>query len=161
MQPVHEIFEVSVNGAQTLKLNGDTLDFIPTGSDSFHVLLDGKRYQAVVQEANYSAKTFRIKVNGSLYEVKLADRFDQLVEQLGLSRRTITKIQDIKAPMPGMVLEIAVSEGESIEKGQPLLILEAMKMENVIKSPGDGVVKRICVSKGNPVDKNQLLLELE
>ena len=106
MQPVHEVFEVSVNGSQTLKLNGDTLDFIPTGADSFHVLLDGKRYQAVVQEANYSAKTFRIKVNGSLYEVKLADRFDQLVEQLGLSRRTITKIQDIKAPMPGMVLEI-------------------------------------------------------
>lgn len=161
MQPVHEVFEVSVNGFQTLKLDGDTLDFLPTGPDSFHVLLHGKRYQAIVQDADYITKTFRIKVNGSVYEVKLADRYDQLVEQLGLSRRATVKVQDIKAPMPGMVLEIAVSEGETIEKGQPLLILEAMKMENVIKAPGDGVVKRICVTKGNPVDKNQLLLELE
>ncbi|MBK8879597.1 MAG: acetyl-CoA carboxylase biotin carboxyl carrier protein subunit [Haliscomenobacter sp.] len=84
-----------------------------------------------------------------------------MVDRLGLAKHTITKIKEIKAPMPGLVLEISVKEGDTVEKGQSLLILEAMKMENVLKSPGDGVVKRIFVDKGRPVDKNQILLEMD
>ena len=161
MQPEHEFFEVSVNGGQPLALDGDTLDFLPTGPGSFHILMGGKRFQATVLDADYAAKRFRIRVNGSVYEVKIADRYDQLVEKLGLSRHVSTKVKDIKAPMPGMVLELNTAEGDRVEKGQPLLILEAMKMENVIKSPGEGIVKRICVQKGQAVDKNQLLLEMD
>ena len=67
---------------------------------------------------------------------------------------------EIHAPMPGLVLEINVSEGQEVEKGDPLLILEAMKMENVIKAPGNGIIKKIHVEKGNPVEKNELLVEL-
>ena len=161
MQPEHYFFEVSVNGGQPLSLDGDTLDFTPIGPDSFHILMGGKRFQATLLDADDTAKRFRIRVNGSMYEVKIADRYDQLVEKLGLSRHVPTKVKDIKAPMPGMVLEIHAVEGERVEKGQALLILEAMKMENAIKSPGEGIVKRICVQKGQAVDKNQLLLEID
>ena len=161
MQPEHEFFEVSVNGGQPLTLDGDALDFTPIGPASFHVLMGDKRFQATLMDADYTAKRFRIRVNGSVYEVKIADRYDQLVEKLGLSRHVSTKVKDIKAPMPGMVLELNTAEGDRVEKGQPLLILEAMKMENVIKSPGEGIVKRICVQKGQAVDKNQLLLEMD
>ncbi|HKK78307.1 MAG TPA: biotin/lipoyl-containing protein, partial [Phaeodactylibacter sp.] len=63
--------------------------------------------------------------------------------------------------MPGMVLEVSVKAGEEVSEGTPLLILEAMKMENVIKSPGDGVIKAINVTKGEAVDKNYLLVEME
>ena len=69
------------------------------------------------------------------------------------------KLNHIKAPMPGLVLSILVEEGKEVKKGDALIILEAMKMENILKSPADGIVKKIAVKKGVPVEKNQLLIE--
>jgi biotin carboxyl carrier protein len=68
------------------------------------------------------------------------------------------KINEIKAPMPGLVLRIPINEGDSVSKGEGLLVLEAMKMENIIKSPGDVVVSKILVKPGQAVEKNQLLV---
>ena len=61
--------------------------------------------------------------------------------------------------MPGMVLNILVNEGDTIKKGDPLIVLEAMKMENILKSPTDGVIKKIPINKGVAVEKNQLLIQ--
>ena len=110
---------------------------------------------------DFESKTFRFKINGSFFTVKLADQFDQLVDRLGLHTQAALLVKDIKAPMPGMVLEVNVTAGQEVEKDTPLLILEAMKMENVIKAPGDGVVKKVHIEQGNPVEKNQLLIEME
>ena len=63
--------------------------------------------------------------------------------------------------MPGLILEINVTEAQEVKENDPLLILEAMKMENVINSPRDGVIKSIKVSQGNTVEKNALLIEFE
>ena len=63
--------------------------------------------------------------------------------------------------MPGLILEINIEEGQEVKENDPLLILEAMKMENVINSPRDGVIKSIAVSQGNTVEKNALLIEFE
>ncbi len=68
------------------------------------------------------------------------------------------KINEIKAPMPGLVLDIRVAEGDAVKKGDTILVLEAMKMENSIKSPTDGLVKKISVKKGLAVEKNQVLI---
>ncbi len=84
-----------------------------------------------------------------------------MVNRMGLSVAAASKISDIKAPMPGLVLSVQVQEGQEVQHGEPLLVLEAMKMENLIKSPGSGRVKRIHVSNGNTVEKNQLLIERE
>ena len=73
----------------------------------------------------------------------------------------VTKVSDLKAPMPGLVLSIDVEVGKEVKKGDALLILEAMKMENVIKSPTDGVIKSIAVKTSQAVEKNQLLLNFE
>ena len=70
------------------------------------------------------------------------------------------KVNDLKAPMPGLVLDILVSEGQTIQKGDNLLVLEAMKMENNLKATNDAVVKKIKVSKGDKVEKNTVLIEL-
>ncbi len=70
------------------------------------------------------------------------------------------KVNDLKAPMPGLVLDILVSEGQTIQKGDSLLVLEAMKMENNLKAINDAVVKKINVSKGDKVEKNTVLIEL-
>lgn len=156
-----EIYKIAVNGNQFFEVDGDSLDFLPAGPGKWHILLEGKSYNAELLHADYSIKSFAFRINGSDYTVQLADRFDQLVEKLGLSKQATAKIKEIKAPMPGLVLEIQISEGQAVTKGQSLLILEAMKMENIIKSPGDGTVRRIFVGKGKPVEKNQLLIEFD
>ena len=70
-------------------------------------------------------------------------------------------VKEIKAPMPGSILNILVEAGQEVKAGDQLLILEAMKMENVIKSPGDGVVAKIHVDEKQSVEKNQVLISFE
>jgi biotin carboxyl carrier protein len=77
---------------------------------------------------------------------------------MGLDAVSKPKVNDVKAPMPGLVLSIKVQEGMEVKKGDPILILEAMKMENIIKSPVDGIVKSIAVKEKQAVDKNQTLI---
>jgi biotin carboxyl carrier protein len=90
--------------------------------------------------------------------MSLTDQFDELLHKLGMDNLSAQKVSELKAPMPGMVLKVLVSEGEEVKKGSNLLILEAMKMENVIKSPADGVIKTIKVSPADKVEKNQVMI---
>ena len=143
----------------TTQLND--FDFVKEQNDHFHILKNKKAFRAEIVETNYSNKTFTIKVNGNPYTINIADRFDQLVNQLGLSIVNNQKISDVKAPMPGLVLEVSVGVGQEVQKGDALLILEAMKMENVIKSSGEGIIKAIHVDQGKAVEKGQLLIEME
>ena len=71
------------------------------------------------------------------------------------------KLKDLKAPMPGLVLDIMVKEGEEVTEGQELIVLEAMKMDNAIKSPQDGKIKKIAIKNQDKIDKNHTLLSFE
>jgi biotin carboxyl carrier protein len=82
-----------------------------------------------------------------------------LLEQMGMSAASLTKINNIKAPMPGLILSLSVQPGDAVHKGDTVLILEAMKMENVIKSPADGTIKTVRIIRGQTVEKNQVLVE--
>lgn len=108
-----------------------------------------------------AAKVLTLRVNGQSYVVELRNELDELLEQMGMGPGAGTVQSKIKAPMPGLVLEVFVSEGQDVAKDEPLLILEAMKMENVIKAPQEGKVKRVSVEKGKAIDKNALLVEFE
>ena len=90
-------------------------------------------------------KTCVLKVNNNEIIVSVEDRFDLLLDKLGMDSGTTQKMNDLLAPMPGLVLEIYVEVGDPIKKGDGLIVLEAMKMENIIKSSTDGVVKAIEV----------------
>ncbi len=136
-------------------------DFVPNGKDTFHIVKDGKSYKANVIALDYERKAFELKVNGRVYRVALENEFDRIVNELGLEVASSSKLRDVKAPMPGLVLEISVEVGQEINQGDKLLILEAMKMENVIKSDGEGIVKAIHINKGIAVDKGQMLIEME
>ncbi|RYF88885.1 MAG: biotin/lipoyl-binding protein, partial [Chitinophagaceae bacterium] len=81
--------------------------------------------------------------------------------KMGFGAASNKQVKDIKAPMPGLVLEVAVSEGQQVKEGDKLLILVAMKMENSISIHTDAVIKKIAVKAGQAVDKGQLLVELE
>jgi biotin carboxyl carrier protein len=93
--------------------------------------------------------------------VQAADRFDLLLKKLGLEDLAQAGASDLKAPMPGLVLETKVAPGTEVTAGQALVVLEAMKMENVLKAEADGVVKSVPIEKGQAVDKNQVLIEFE
>lgn len=138
----------------------ENIDFVPIGDQHFHVILQDKSYKATLIKANYQDKSFQISINGSHYTVQLSDQYDQLVEQLGLNVVAKQAALDIIAPMPGLVLDIMVKNGEEIEEGTPILILEAMKMENVLKAAATGRIESIEVEKGNAVEKGQLLVKM-
>ncbi len=137
------------------------LDILEVVDGHFHILFNHQAYRAEVIEALPEKKSFLIRINGNNYQVKLADQYDQLVKTLGLTTNITHKIKEVKAPMPGLVLEIMVEAGQEVKEGEPLFILEAMKMENVLKSPGDGVIAEVVVEKGAPVEKGTILVVME
>lgn len=137
------------------------LDAVQFSNKKLHVLKDNQAFQCELLAADFTNNTITIAVNGSEYHVKIEDEYDMLIKQMGLTVVNSTKIDNIKAPMPGLIIDILVEPGQAIEKGTPLLILEAMKMENVLKADGEGVVKSIEITKGQAVDKGQVLIEME
>ena len=127
----------------------------------FHIIYKGQSLVADVIDVNTTEKTFVIRINNNNYGVQLKDRYDELLQSLGMDGFNNQKESEIKAPMPGRVLDIMLRVGSSVVKGDGVLVLEAMKMENVIKSPTDGVIKKITVVKDQAVEKNEVLIELE
>ena len=136
-------------------------DLLPTGNGQYHLLQNGLSYHCEVLDFDRTSKQITVRINGRKFELAVRDEVDQLVEQLGLSAVVDTGAGDVHAPMPGLILDILVGEGDEIEAGTPLVVLEAMKMENVLKAEGSGTVKSIEVSKGDAVEKRQLLIRLE
>lgn len=124
-----------------------------------HVIYNHKSYNIEIVSENKEEKTCLVKVNGNTYNIKIEDQYDQLLKKLGLDNTQANKVKAIKAPMPGLVIKVVVTEGAEVQKGDNLLVLEAMKMENIIKSPSDGIVKKISVVKGDKVEKNEILIE--
>ncbi|BDS12165.1 acetyl-CoA carboxylase biotin carboxyl carrier protein subunit [Aureispira anguillae] len=157
------MYQSDINNTYQTTINSTEFewDLLEIKEGKFHILKDNQSFEATVLAADYATKTFTIKINRNSYEVKLKDKFDLLVEQLGFSNMVSQKVNNIKAPMPGLVLDVMVEVGDTIAKGDSVLILEAMKMENVIKAEGDAVVKSIEIEKGTAVEKNQVLVEFE
>jgi|TARA_B110000879_G_C11130801_1_gene495944 biotin carboxyl carrier protein len=129
--------------------------------NQYHILKDGKSHKAQLSYNNNNPKEITILLNGTEHTVTIKDTVDQMVDKMGLSVVEDATAGDILAPMPGLILDIMVSAGDPIYKGDSLLILEAMKMENVIKAEADGIVKSVCLAKGDSVEKNQLIIEIE
>ena len=149
-------FENSASG--TIDGKAFSWDVIKVKEGSFHIIKDHKSYNVEVVKADIKEKTFTISVNGNKYQLAVKDKFDELLHSLGLDAMASKKVNEIKAPMPGLVLEVKINEGDTVKKGDAVLVLEAMKMENNIKSPTDGIVKKIHVKKGMAVEKNQVLI---
>ena len=169
-----KIFKASVNNKAPYQFEFDdidktvSLDNKPSEWDVvvikkgiFHIIKDNKSYNAEVLEADYRTKTFLIRINGNKYSVGLKDRYDDLLHQLGMDSLSDKKVDNLKAPMPGLVLDIRVIEGQKISKNDPIIVLEAMKMENILKATSEGIVKKINIKKGDKVEKNQVLVSFE
>ena len=149
-------FEFSFTGEEI-----DALDLVQKTATAFNLLKDHRSVNAVLIEADQSAKMQTIEIEGENFHVQIKDELDQMLDKMGFSTVTGKQIKEIKAPMPGLVLEIAVSEGQQVQEGDKILILVAMKMENSILISTDATIKRIAVSAGEAVEKGQVLVELE
>jgi biotin carboxyl carrier protein len=133
-------------------------DIIHLGNDRYHIIYKSNSYQAELIEYNKEEKSFSFDINGQRQEVIVKDKFDLLLDKMGLNELKSSKMNNVKAPMPGLIFAINIKEGDEVKKGDPIMILEAMKMENILKSPGDGIVKSIIVKQGDSVEKNQVLI---
>ena len=140
----------------------ERLNLIPTSDGSYHFLdEDGTAYRIEVEELDLRGKRVTLSINGRRTIVQLADEVDQLVDRLGFSAAAGKGSGEVLAPMPGLVLKILVEEGQEVEAGTPLVVLEAMKMENVLRAEVGGMVKTVSVKPGAAVEKKQVLVELE
>jgi biotin carboxyl carrier protein len=156
----HETFEI-LSTEEGFSVNGQPVQFdlSKIAEGYFHILLGTESYRAEVVEADAAAKRYTIKVNGKHYPVMLKDRFDILLEKMGMNSSSGTRINHVRAPMPGLIIALKVKDGDAVKAGDTLLILEAMKMENIIKAPGDATVRTVKVRMGEGVEKNQVLIE--
>lgn len=134
------------------------IDLIST-DQGYHVIEKNIGYQ--VKSIGEIGKSMSLDINGTSYDIEISNQYDLLVNKMGLSAVNNTKASSVKAPMPGLILEINVSPGDHVQEGDALTVLEAMKMENVLRAVGEGVVKSVEVEKGQTVDKGQLLIEME
>lgn len=141
-------------------VNGEELqlDLVALKENHFHILKGNTSYNAEIIEVLAEEKTVKVLVNGIIHTVKVQDKLDELLKSMGMDSAASQKAADLKAPMPGLVVDIRVSEGQAVKKGDPLIVLEAMKMENILKAAADGTVKKVSVAKGQAVEKNAVLI---
>ena len=159
-----QTFKISVNNTFNFDINQEdvsNLDAIQISDSEFHILQQNKSYKAEIQESNFNNKSYQVKVNNNLYKINIFNDLDALIKDMGFTISSTKYVDSIKAPMPGLILELQVKAGDKVKENDTLLILEAMKMENIITSPRDGIIKSISVKKGDAVEKNQLLIEFE
>lgn len=157
-------YQVTVNNTFNFKIDKQTvkqLDALHVSDSEFHVLHKHVSYKAEITKSNFQEKLYNVKVNNTVYNIHILDQLDVLIKEMGFEISTTKEINEIKAPMPGLILDITVSVGEEVKEHDTLLILEAMKMENALTSPRAGIIKTIAVAKGDTVDKNELLIEFE
>ena len=165
------MMKATINGGVSLELENKSGKLFINGEEqefdlktlkpgTYHLLSEGRSYNIEVVSTDKTSKKHELIINGKTVEIQLRDRYDDLLHELGLDAIAGVRVGDLKAPMPGLVVAIPVSEGDVVKKGDTLLVLEAMKMENTLKSAADAKIKKIVVKKGQAVEKNEILIQL-
>ena len=157
-------YKINVNDTFHFDLEKESiskLDAVSIETNKFHILHENASYQAEIITSNFNQKSYTIKVNNNTYQVAISNPLDILIKDMGFETGLAKQVNFIKAPMPGLILEISVVVGQTVKENDNLIILGAMKMENSFLSPRDGVIKTISVLMGDAVDKGQLLIEFE
>lgn len=151
---------VTVN-TMNLLINSNPQEITDLGSNVYSFPAGSKDLVLEVIKVDLADKTMTIRTNHSVFDLVFKDDLDLVLDKMGIKRSSELINRNIKAPMPGKVLDVLAKEGDKLLKGDNILILEAMKMENVIKAETDCTIKKIHISKLENVEKNQVLIELD
>jgi len=156
-----------------IQIGDKKIEVLTSGQD---ILLDGHKSQLKVEKLenrylatsankiteihvlDHSADRVTLLINGKETEVIVRDHMALMLDKLGMSSAQNEVVNEVVAPMPGVIQGILVTAGQQVKKGDPLLILEAMKMENMIKAPADATIASIEVTKTQSVEKNATLI---
>jgi len=139
----------------------DAMDIVSNHPGEYNLLLNNVSSNAKVTSVDQTGKKLMVEVNGESFDIEIKDELDQMLEVMGFGSGSTKHIKEIKAPMPGLVIDISVLEGQEVKEGDRILILEAMKMENSIMIQSDAIIKGIRVKAGQAVDKGQVLVDLD
>lgn len=143
---------VSING-KVLEVDFESV----SGQPVYSLLIDGKSYEGYVYP---DEQKWQVLLHGRLYQASVEDEREKRLREAAGGGVATNGEFNLKAPMPGLVVTVPVSEGQVIQKGQVLLILESMKMQNELKAPKDGTVSRVKVKAGETVEQKQALLSV-
>ncbi len=136
-----------------------TLSYEEIKPGYFSLLIDHRSYALVVEPLD--SHQYRVTLNNRSVVLTLKDERTLLLEAQGIGADDGPRKRELRAPMPGLVLAVHVKEGEEVESETPLLILEAMKMENELRAPGKARIKAIHVQPGEAVSRDQLLVTFD
>lgn len=164
--------QISVNGQGNFEIQKSEEQWIENGkaltadiqwqaNGQASILLDNKSFNAQIEKVDKENKEIVLKINGERYTMAIKEDIDILLDKMGINLSATQKAAPLKAPMPGLILKILVSPGQVVNKGDGLLILEAMKMENVLKATGNATIKSIKVEEKTAVEKGTILIEME
>ncbi len=151
-------FEIVIDQDDEILVNGEryAIDFqvLPDGGVA-SLLLNNHSYEAVVEEQEEA--TWAVLVRGELYGVNVQDERAYRLAKARGGETAVSGDATIKSPMPGIIIATPIAEGEPVKKGDKVIILESMKMENELRAPSDGVMARVPVKPGDGVEKGQVL----
>lgn len=139
----------------------EAVDLVATNATGLNLIKDNLSVNAQVTAADITNKNLTVDIAGETFSVSIKDELDQLLEQMGWNAAATKKVKEIRAPMPGLVLEVSVTDGQEVHDGDRIAILEAMKMENSILIHVNARIKKVVVTAGQAVEKGQVLVELE
>ncbi|MBT8303085.1 MAG: acetyl-CoA carboxylase biotin carboxyl carrier protein subunit [Bacteroidia bacterium] len=157
-------YQVSIDNSKPTQISSEEierLDVSRIDDTKMHILHDFRSYNAEIIDSDFDSKSYKVLVNNNEYNIHIFNDLDILIKEMGFEVGSSKMINEIKAPMPGLILDINIEVGQEVNEDDSLLILEAMKMENVLTSPRIGVVKSIGAKKGDAVEKNQILITFE
>ena len=153
-------YEIEINSEGELTLGGRRLAMdlqSVAGQPVYSLIIDGRSFEAYVLPGD---EGMEVVLAGRLYHVLVEDERLRRLRQSSTGLTVRSGEFHLKAPMPGLVVAVPVEEGQKVERGTDLVILESMKMQNELKAPREGTVAHIRVRPGDRVDQNQILISL-
>ncbi|MFQ5536901.1 MAG: acetyl-CoA carboxylase biotin carboxyl carrier protein subunit [Gemmatimonadota bacterium] len=127
------------------------------GTELHHLLLDGRSQRFLARRED---GVWNLHLPGRRLEVEVLDERTRVIREMTRSSAKVSGPRPVRAPMPGLVVKVEVEEGDRVDAGQGVVIVEAMKMENELKAEAPGVVARIHVTAGDAVEKDQVLIDM-
>lgn len=154
-------YDIHINHGTWLNADKKELTFIPLSAESFKMIIGDREYIADLVDIDEKNKVVTIRIASKKYQIKIKEPVDLFLDQIGIQLPEAKKINNLIAPMPGLILKLMVKPGDPVKKGDALLILEAMKMENVFKAANDCIIKDVNVAEKQAVEKGMELITFE